>query len=174
MKNRAISDKIDAVFRFREEELRKLAPLWGGDTLTQEEYVSISGILSAVHSYFLAKESADPDMDWYSDIDELTGLPKYNGEKKGENKIILFGADALASRKRQIRWLVNKYKTTYGNIKPAVFSIYKKGITAQQMDSTIRNLVMDSVGVNLAAKKPQCTLENVADSLYNYEETLNG
>ena len=57
MKNRAISDKIDAVFRFREEELRKLAPLWGGDTLTQEEYVSISGILSAVHSYFLAKES---------------------------------------------------------------------------------------------------------------------
>ena len=42
------------------------------------------------------------------------------------------------------------------------------------MDSTIRNLVMDSVGVNLAAKKPQCTLENVADSLYNYEETLNG
>jgi len=168
MKNREISDKIDGVFRFREEELRKLSPLWGDSTITQEQYVKLSGILSSVHSYFLAKTGADPDLAEYPDIDAITGLPKYKAEKK----IRLTGQEALDSRKRAIKKVVGDYIILYGAIHQKVKDIFTMTVSPTQLDSTIRNLVFNSVGENTQIKNPQCVLVSVAKNDYNYEEIL--
>lgn len=168
MKDRTISDKIDGTFRFREEELRKLSPLWGNSTLTQEQYVKLSGILSSVHSYFIAKTGADSDLIEYPDIDGTTGMPNYKADKK----VLFTGQDALNSRKRAIKKSISDYTALYGLIPASVQNIFKMAVSAAQLDSTIKNLVYNSVGDDTSLKNPQGNITDINTGDYNYEETL--
>ncbi len=160
-KDRAISDPIDAVFRWREEVLRKLCPQYGGSTITDVQYRELSGILSSIHLYFLTK--ADPTMDAFFDWSETKGVVRPKTAQ-------LTGAQALAARQRQIRYVRTLYLAKHGPIPATVLNIFDRGITAYQMDWTIRNLVMNSVGPNLAAKDPKITTFDVLDGDYTYQE----
>lgn len=159
-KDRTIADPIDALFRHREEELRALN---SEGTLTEPQYQRLSSILSAILGYFVNAAGANED-------DSFTKWIDISGPVDPKTEV--FGIEALESRKFHIQNRVAAYIAEYGNFTGRIIAAFHMGMSASEMDFTIRNLIMSSVGNDDSLKNPQTPVTTIPARMYNYTDLL--
>ena len=91
MKDRTISDPIDAYYCL---SLQRLKGALDDGVVDQAHHDSLTSLIATMHTYFLAKAGADPDLDVFSDYDENTGVATII---RGDERVrVLSGLPVLA------------------------------------------------------------------------------
>lgn len=162
-RDRVTYDPIAALFRYREDQLRKLAPRFGGSVITDEHYDIYSGFLSAVLEYYLSVAEAEDVLLTYEKWDPVTGVVR--------PRALVTGQDAIAARLNHVKWLYRRYVQPLDPILIQVETAFRAGISAVDMYSYMKELYVS--GRTATTKQiPRVAPKVMPEGSYNFRNLL--